>query len=187
MRPFSMGIATIFEQRNIAYLYFLTLFSRIVDVFSNITFPSCDIVVLGDSMIDYIRRSEFGLLDVAKDQVIQIYDEPITRFLERLAHQKLSTLSGIIEGTKRALKIKSKPPLYFGVSLLLMQIQSIRSETAYLINYFAVARTVQLPGNEVLIYYKSGHVTKYRGYGTFLRQWESANRILRYLEELERI
>jgi len=138
-------------------------------------------------MIDYIRRSEFGLLDVAKNQFVQIYDEPLTRFLERLANLRLSTLSGIIQGTKRALSINSKPPLFFCDSLLLMQIQSIRSETAYLINYFAVARYVQLPCNEVLIYYKSGHVTKYRGYGTFLRQWESANGILRYLEELERI
>jgi len=137
-------------------------------------------------MIDYIIRSEYGLLDVVMDQMIQVFDEPLTRYLERLANRRFSTLSGMIEGTKRVLSIHSKPPLYFGKGILLMQIRSIRSETAFLINYFAVSRTVKLPCNEVLIYYKSGHVTKYRGYKTFLRQWEYANAILRHIEETER-
>ncbi|MDD3126579.1 MAG: competence protein ComK [Candidatus Izemoplasmatales bacterium] len=89
-------------------------------------------------MIDYIEKKQTGVVMIVTKKKTILYDEPLTRVLQRYAQRELTSIGARIKATKQQFNLQSKVPIYLGKDLLLIPIKSLRSPQALLVNFYAI-------------------------------------------------
>ncbi|MBN2504156.1 MAG: hypothetical protein JXB20_02310 [Bacilli bacterium] len=135
-------------------------------------------------MIEYIRKTADDKLIVLSDQQQDIYDEPLSRYLSKLALARLSTLEGRIKACKKLFHFASRPPLFFGADMLFLQLIGIRSNKALLVNYHAIT-AYRKAKMGIVIEFSGRYEIYFRSSVVFMSELAKAAQVISYLQRLE--
>ncbi len=108
------------------------------------------------AMIEWIKRTKIGLIEVACDGGITSFDQSLSGYLNRLCLNNLSTLEGRLKGVQRRFAFKSRIPIYIDPEHLLLPVVGLRSPNCLLINQRALCSCRKRKGNELELRFASG-------------------------------
>lgn len=108
-------------------------------------------------MIDYLQKTETGTVILAQNGTLIELDEPLSRILNRLALNRLSTVEARVETTKKVFHLRSKVPLWISEDILLIPIKGVRSSQCCLINYFALFSCKNAGKGTILVAFSDGN------------------------------
>jgi len=133
-------------------------------------------------MIEYILRNSIGILEILEDgKLIQI-DASLMGVLNRLANQSLRTVETTLKQTRKILHCSNKIPLYINDHILFLQLRPLRAKEPFLINYYAIAKSLTKTKDTITIYFKSGTSVDSIALNPFVRQMKLSNGLIDALE-----
>ena len=137
---------------------------------------------MGDCMIEYILRDQYGMLEISEDGQVTHRDISLLGLLNQISYQSLRSVETTLKLTQKLLQCTHKIPLYINPSILLIQLRTIRSKNPFLLNYFAIAKLLPTKGKGITVFFKSGAHVKYDASKPLRRQLELSIIILESLE-----
>ncbi|MFH0993341.1 MAG: hypothetical protein V1761_03215 [bacterium] len=132
-------------------------------------------------MIEYVRKTADGRLEVGSAGIIQRYDETLAHFLNRLSYRRLTTLAGAVEAARRQFGIRTRTPIYLGDDAFFLPLVGLRSPDCLLINHFAVVCVIRSNGSGAVIRFHSGMALIVPSQAILMRQRKLAERMLERL------
>ncbi len=133
-------------------------------------------------MIDYIRKTASGLLEIVTDNHKVTVDQALTGYLNHLAQQSLRSIDTILKQTRKILKCSQKVPIYINNGLVLIQYYPLRSPSTLLINYLSIAHITDERNDTCTLYFKSGATLVLNNLKRLIKQKELAKKLIDYLD-----
>ncbi|MDA3931750.1 MAG: hypothetical protein PF513_03355 [Tenericutes bacterium] len=127
-------------------------------------------------MIDFIKVIDYKI-HVLENHQIHIYDEPFTKYFNRLLTKYLVNLSTREKLIKRKYFFKNKIPLILDEHHLFLCIKSYRLYEAFYINYYQVIDWKKM-NRGVVIIFKDSHCMYLDSYKSFMSQIQKIYQIL---------
>lgn len=134
-------------------------------------------------MIDYIKVIDYQL-NVVGEHKIKMIDEPFSKFMNKLLKPYLVNLSSREKTTKRIFGFFNKVPLIINQDILLICIQSYRTNQGFYINYHQILYWEKV-GNKVHVFFKSNHCICLDSYHVFIQQMGKAKYIINLYDRIE--
>ncbi|MFP4478744.1 MAG: competence protein ComK [Candidatus Izemoplasmatales bacterium] len=126
-------------------------------------------------MIDFIKVIDYQI-HVLKNHQMFVFDEPFTKYFNRLLAPYFVNLSAREKLIKRTYGFKNKIPLFLNENHLFLCIKSYRMYEAFYINYYQVLEWKKM-NDGVIIYFKNKHCMYLDSYKSFIRQIEKVRQM----------
>ena len=127
-------------------------------------------------MIDFIKVVDFKI-NVCKNQEIYVFNEPFTKYFNRLLNQYLVNLSSREKLTKRKYRFENKIPLLLDEDHIFICIRSYRLHNAFYINYFQIVDWKKR-GKGVVISFNNNYCIYLDSYNSFIKQIKKVQQML---------
>ena len=131
-------------------------------------------------MYNYIKRSSDYKLYISKGNEMIVKDMPFQTFFNKLLIKELTNLSSREKSIKKALRFKSKVPIYINRETMFMCLKSYRLNNSFYINYFSITSHIY-KNNFVIVNFQNKHSMKLVEKNIFQNQMEKCLMILDYL------
>ncbi len=126
--------------------------------------------------MDYIKVVDFQI-QVVGDYKILYYDEPMSKYLNRLLKPYYVDLKSREKVIKKTFGFKHKIPIIINDEIVLICIHSYRLNQAFYINYFQILDWKK-DGLSVVIQFKNYHCIRLSSYASFIKQIDKVRHIL---------
>lgn len=127
-------------------------------------------------LLDYIKVIN-DQISVVDDHVLEVVDQPFTKYMNHLLKPSLVNLKIRERMTKQLYNFHHKIPIIVSRSVLLICYKSYRLHQAFYINYYQILYWERLK-NEVIVHFKSDHCMKLDSYQIFINQLLKVKQIL---------
>jgi len=135
------------------------------------------------AMIEYVRKTPDGQIEVGSDGTLGRYEEPLSRYLNRLAYRRLTTFTGAVEAARRQYGIRIRTPIYLGDDVFFLPLCGFRSSGCLLVNHFAIVCVSRTGEGGIVIRFRSGMILLAPSYAILERQRALAERMLACLND----